>query len=69
MLEYKKVNNQINVLPLRAVQENIKLELLKILQAGNSDGSGVNSNLRLLINIDDYGLLLKVDKQLNSRDS
>ena len=69
MLEYLKMNTQSNVLPLRAIQENIKLQLLKILRAGNSDDSGVNSGLGLLLNISGYKLLLKVDKWLKNHNS
>ena len=55
------MNNQRNILPLRAAQENIKLQLLKILQVGNSYDNWVNNGLELLLNISGYGLLLEVD--------
>ena len=44
----------------------IRLQLLKILQAGNLNGSKVNSSLGLFLNIGGYGLFLEVDKQLNN---
>ena len=67
-MDYKKANNQRNTMPPMTTKENIKLQLLKILQARNSDDNGVNSGLGLLLSIGGYGLLLEVDQLLNSSD-
>ena len=49
-------------MPPMTTKENIKLQWLKILQARNSDNSGVNSGLGLLLSIGGYGLLLEVNE-------